>query len=72
MNANPDDYKLPSLEEELQQLRPQVRPRFYGNFRQSNTASSLAQNIFPMMLRMVGFDEQKLGMMALNMLVYFA
>lgn len=42
--------------------------RLYS-YRQSHSSS---QGMIPTMLRMIGLDEHKLGMMALNMLVYMA
>ena len=54
------------MTEDLQHLQKQKQ---YENYRQNQPIN---QGVIPMMLRMVGLDEQKLGMMALNMLVYLA
>ena len=54
------------MTEDLQHLQKQKQ---YENYRQTQPIN---QGVIPMMLRMVGLDEQKLGMMALNMLVYLA
>ena len=66
--AQMDDY-IPNLEEDFQQLQNSKPHPFYHyeNYRQTQPAG-----LIPMMLRMIGFNEQKLGMMALNMLVYLA
>ena len=54
------------MTEDLQHLQ---KLKQYENYRQNQPIN---QGVIPMMLRMVGLDEQKLGMMALNMLVYLA
>merc|ERR1712154_516395 len=64
-SAKVDDY-IPDMTEDLQHLQKQKQ---YENYRQTQPIN---QGVIPMMLRMVGLDEQKLGMMALNMLVYLA
>ena len=60
--SNIEDY-IPDMGDELQSI--QENPNF-KNYRQT---SPVSQGVIPSMLRMVGLDEQKLGMMALNMLV---
>jgi len=69
-SARIDDY-IPNLEDDvnyLQSQRQQLAPpriQYRQNF-------SPAQGLASSMLRMVGLDEHKLGMMALNILVYLA
>ena len=62
--ANIEDY-IPDLGNELQDIQENSLPNSQ-NYRQT---SPVSQGVIPSMLRMVGLDEQKLGMMALNMLV---
>ena len=66
--ANVEDY-IPDLGNELQDIQENSLPNSQ-NYRQ--TSPPVSQGVIPSMLRMVGLDEQKLGMMALNMLVYLA
>ena len=62
-----DDY-IPDLGgDELQNVQDNSLPNNFQNYRQ--TSPPVNQGVIPSMLRMVGLDEQKLGMMALNMLV---
>ena len=65
--ASIDDY-IPDLGgDELQNVQENTLPNNFQNYRQ--TSPPVNQGVIPSMLRMVGLDEQKLGMMALNMLV---
>ena len=63
--ARVDDY-LPNVNEDINRLKK--RPSYYHP-RQSYSAS---QGLVSSMLRMVGLDEHKIGMMVLNVLVYMA
>ena len=65
--ANIEDY-IPDLGNELQDIQENSLPNSQ-NYRQT---SPVSQGVIPSMLRMVGLDEQKLGMIVLNMLVYLA
>lgn len=66
--AKVDDY-LPTLDDDMNYLQDERETNPVFNYRQSYSSR---QGMVTTMLRMIGLDEHKLGMMALNLLVYMA
>jgi len=70
-SARIDDY-IPNLEDDVNYLQSQRQQQLAPSRIQYRQNFSPAQGLASSMLRMVGLDEHKLGMMALNILVYLA